>query len=239
MHLQEAQSLFGVSHVVSGLALSAGSDDRLPTTGRGQPFADPETARFSTAEKLLAAAQMEAELIRYEAREDGYLEGLASGQTAARELLEERVSAEVAVQVQGQLTLLEQTIKSLSELQDQLTLQWETSTIRLSLAIARRIVRRELIAVPEIPRELIAEALQLATGAAAITLRLNPEDVAAVEALDLGEWQRLCGGATPVQVIADFQIARGGCQVNTGDGLIDGQIETQLNRIESELWGQG
>ncbi len=39
----------------------------------------------------------------------------------------------------------------------------------------------------------------------------------------------------PTEIIADAQISRGGCRVDTRFGVIDQQFEAQLARIEEEL----
>jgi flagellar biosynthesis/type III secretory pathway protein FliH len=39
----------------------------------------------------------------------------------------------------------------------------------------------------------------------------------------------------PVQLVSDETITRGGCRVHTEFGVIDQQIESQLQRIEAEL----
>jgi len=111
---------------------------------------------------------------------------------------------------------------------------WESSAIELSCVIAKQIVRRELPQHPEITKEWIAEALQLAGGAAQISIHLHPEDYRTLRT-QVEELASLFNSVAPAQVISDEKISQGGCRVETEFGSIDYQIETQLQRIREEL----
>jgi flagellar assembly protein FliH len=111
---------------------------------------------------------------------------------------------------------------------------WERCALSLATAIAQRVVRRELARTPEVTLALVKEALELAAGTTDVRLHMHPDDLAIlgpeVEALT-AELVRL--GAA--HVVADGNITRGGCRVETRYGTIDQQLETQLARIEQEL----
>jgi flagellar assembly protein FliH len=102
------------------------------------------------------------------------------------------------------------------------------------MAIARRVVRRELAHAPEITVDLVREALELVSGHQPIVLRMNPEDHTALGSRveQVIQQLRLVGQA---QIVADPTIASGGCKVETDYGAIDGQVATQLARIAEEL----
>ncbi len=111
---------------------------------------------------------------------------------------------------------------------------WERTAMHVAVAIAERVVRRELAAAPEITMALVREALELAAGSAELVLRLNPEDFNL-----LGDQaQRMAAELTrlgKVDVVADPAISKGGCRVDTRHGTIDQQLQVQLARIEAEL----
>jgi flagellar biosynthesis/type III secretory pathway protein FliH len=112
--------------------------------------------------------------------------------------------------------------------------QCEATLVRLACRIAERLIRRELRDCPEIPRAWIRESLELASGAATISLRLHPQDL---EGLGTGV-DRLAeeiGRLAPLKVVADDTLDRGGCVVQTEFGTIDMQLPTQLARLEEEL----
>ena len=112
--------------------------------------------------------------------------------------------------------------------------KWERETVHLASAIAARVIRRELLQVPEIPIDLAREALQLAMGSGRLRLLFNPTDVESMgdRAVQLAnEFSNLA----PTDIVADESIRPGGCQVVTEFGTIDQNIDAQLQRIEEEL----
>jgi flagellar assembly protein FliH len=220
----------------------------LRTQGVSFQFADIEREcdtrlqqACEQAEKLVLAAQAESERILQQAHEDGYAAGLEAGRADAQNELKPRVAEEVQQRLQSRLTpvisALTDATSRLVEDREQILLRWEKSAIGLSVAIARRIVRRELQLSPEPPRALIAEALELASAASSIVLRLHPDDVAELESSSV-EWKQLIQLHRNLNVIPDLSIDRGGCLVETPEGEIDGRIETQFTRIVTELWGE-
>jgi flagellar assembly protein FliH len=104
------------------------------------------------------------------------------------------------------------------------------------VAIAERVVRREVAHAPEIALDLIRESLELAAGAGRIVLRLSPRDFET-----LGEQARsiaaTMGRMLPTEVVADPAVSPGGCLLVTDLGEIDQRLESQLARIEEELTG--
>jgi len=178
------------------------------------------------AAKIIETAETEAEAIRQRAEEEGRQAALAT----AKRVLEQRV----AERIKTLGPALEQSIQSLDAAQQDWFNHWQQQAVHLATAIAERVIRRELACQPEIPMQLIREALELAAGSAEITLHLHPGDHR-----ELGEQaQRLAAAIAPlgtVQIVADAAIHPGGCRVSTQFGSIDQQIEAQLQRIEQEL----
>lgn len=202
----------------------------------GQRCDDQLQAAQERSDQILAEAAAEVERLRQEAWQVGH----ATGALQAEAEFDARVEAEVQHRVRERLShmvpALQSATQQLIDDREQILLQWETAAIRLSLTLAERIVRRELQIQPAAPRALIAEALQLTAGAASIVLRLHPADVAELQA-DSTDWQQFSSGRSPIKVIADAGLTRGGCLVETPEGEIDGRIESQLSRLAEELLG--
>ena len=179
------------------------------------------------AAQLLAKANGEAEAVRQQAQEDGRGAALR----AAEKILEVKVSR----QLETLLPALREAVEEVHHCKGQWLSHCEKSTVHLAAAIAARVIRRELSQTPkEIPLTLIREALELAVGSPSITMRLNPDDHAALG----GQVARLAdsmSGLAPAQVVADAEISAGGCRVDTNFGVIDQQFEAQLERIEQDL----
>ena len=111
---------------------------------------------------------------------------------------------------------------------------WEARLLPLAIAIAERLVRRELRSSTDIPLAWMREALELVSGNGPLRLHLNPDDFrgpgGSIE--DLLRQQGLTG---TVELISDGEVSVGGCQVETPFGNIDQCLETQLKRLEEEL----
>ena len=111
---------------------------------------------------------------------------------------------------------------------------WEAKLLPLAIAIAERLVRRELRCSTDIPLAWIREALELVSGNGPLRLRLNPADFRARR----GSIEELLGqqGLTEtVDLVSDDAVSAGGCLVETSFGKIDHRLETQLKRLEEEL----
>lgn len=104
----------------------------------------------------------------------------------------------------------------------------------LATEIARKILRRELRLDPELVAELCAGALRQVALARAVTLRVNPGDLAAVSARSQALAAVLDDGAS-LKFVGDESVGRGGCVVESDMGRIDARLETQLAAIERAL----
>lgn len=192
---------------------------------RGQADIYLETVRGEAA-KIVQQAHRDAERIRREAE--------VAGRKAAEEAVERVLDEKVAKRMATLIPALEQLVKQINDAKGELQSHWERSALKVSAAIAARIIRRELNHDPQITIDLISEALRLAAGSAEITLRINPTDYE-----NLGsQIERLAATLcqmSPSQIIADETITPGGCRVETRFGAVDQQIEAQLRRIEEDL----
>jgi flagellar assembly protein FliH len=111
---------------------------------------------------------------------------------------------------------------------------WEGAAVKLSAAIAQKLLRHELARRPEVSVSLIHEALQLAAGQPQIQVRLNPCDLEQLQSCGDEALGRLAG-VGEARFSPDESISPGGCIVETRHGVIDARLETQLDRITSEL----
>lgn len=120
----------------------------------------------------------------------------------------------------------------------------EAETVRLALAIARKIVGIEAERGTAI-RHVVKAALEKVGDPRHLTLRLNPNDIAMVEKFK----QELLLGDDPdtiCRIEPDETIDRGGCMVETQLGDVDARIDQQiqiiadlLNDQRTGLWDAG
>lgn len=180
------------------------------------------------AAAIVERAKAEADEVRRRAEE----EGRKLGMQAAERMLGERIDQQLAAAIPA----LSKAVDGVDAARSEWRVHWEHNLISLALAIAGRIVRREVAQDPGITVGWIRESLELASRSNRLTLRLNPRDRDL-----LGEQiQRvitLLGRVAETDVVADETIGVGGCKVSAEFGEIDHQIETQLQRIGEELQG--
>ena len=178
------------------------------------------------AEQILTEAKLRAEEITLKAKE--------AGRQAAVAEAEQRVKSQLDENLETLLPAVREAIAAIAYEKERWLRHWERETVHLATAIAGRVIRRELSQDPTISVELMREALQLAMGAGRLRLRLNPLDYAALgdQAARLAhEFSELA----PTDIVADETIRVGGCQVVTEFGVLDQNIDIQLQRIEDEL----
>jgi flagellar assembly protein FliH len=178
------------------------------------------------ANKIIEDARIEAAKIRKDAAEEG--------RRAAMQSVEATLRGKVEQQLTTIVPALKQAVQSVLDARQTWQRHWEQHALKLSTAIASRIVRREVQRVPLITVELVREALQLATGHERITLRLNPTDHETLKS-HISKLIAEMASLAQTNVVADAAITAGGCRVETEFGSIDQQLEAQLARITEEL----
>ncbi len=189
------------------------------------------------AQKYLADVRAQAAQIVNEAKEQAKAirkQAEQQGHQAALQAVERVMEDKVSKHMKTLLPAVQQAVREIEHARQAWLSHWQASAVKLSCAIAERIVRRELQSTPEITLDWVGEALQLAAGSAEITIHMNPADVEhlgrQVETLT-----KQLTPLAPAKIVGNPEINLGGCRVDTRFGAIDQQLETQLKRIEEEL----
>jgi flagellar assembly protein FliH len=153
-----------------------------------------------------------------EAQAAGVKEGEAAGK------------AKAAVEMQPVMERLARSIEEIAKFRPRLRREAEQDLIRLAMAIARRIIRRELAIDPEALHGLILGALEKLQGQEICRVRVHPSHVAAVTAC-----LKQIAAASPVEVIPDASREVGTVIFETDHGNLDASVESQLREIERGL----
>jgi flagellar assembly protein FliH len=142
----------------------------------------------------------------------------------------ERAGAEAAAR-RGEATLrrLAQTVEELAGLRTTLIQKTERQVIELSLAIARRILHREISLDRELLVAMARVALERLGEKSSATIRLNPDDYNLIGAA------AQTGDGSLVRIVADPLVSSGGCVVQSDFGLIDLSLDAQLGEIAAAL----
>ena len=114
--------------------------------------------------------------------------------------------------------------------------QMEMETVRLALAITKRIIGQEA-ENGNVIRHVVKLAMEKAADQRHLTLRLHPEDVETVNAF---QEDLLMGDdmTAILKIEADDAILRGGCIIETKLGDVDARIDRQIRVIEDLLDAQ-
>lgn len=191
------------------------------TVSSGPPKAPlPENAATALHEAPLLhkrIAELERQIPRMveQARQAGFREGeAAAGENAARQI--EAVTARTT-----------QAIAELIQERRNMRRRLEEDLVHLAVAVARRVLHRELSVDPEALGGIVRAALDRIDAREVHRLRVSPADAPFLEKR-LAEWQ------TPVQMRLepDASLERGAIVFETARGSIDASVETQLHEID-------
>ncbi len=183
------------------------------------------TVPMTPAMQFPTAAELEA--LREDARAEGYAEGREEGRAAGHAEALEAGRQEVALEME--------TLRAIAAtFSDAVTAADETiaaDVLDLALHLARSMVRTAFTVRPELIIPIVREAIDyLPVLQQPAILALNPEDIEIVRAalsdeLDKGGWR----------VVADPQVGRGGCKVDTASNQIDAQASARWARLAHAL----
>ena len=186
--------------------------------------AEPSPATAATpAGPPIPTADQQAHLAALE--REAFTKGYAQGERAGLEAGGKRAEA--------MLRRLAQTLEELSGLRDNMVQQTERELVQLAVAIARRILQREVSVDPELTAALAHIALERIGSATPATVRLHPDDFAVVAGGQPGAWL-----GRQVEVRPDPSVARGGCLVESEFGSIDASMEAQVDEIARAVLGE-
>jgi flagellar assembly protein FliH len=194
-----------------------GLTESIPEHPPAPAAAAPEPApALDTAELHARLASLERE---------AFARGFAQGERAGNEAAGQRGEA--------MLRRLTQTLEELTTLRAQMIHQTERQMVQLALAVARRIVHREVSLDQDLLIAMARVALERLGESARVTVRLNPEEFAATAAARAAEWT-----GTLVDVVADARVGRGGCRVESDFGMIDAGVDAQIQELARALLGE-
>ena len=161
------------------------------------------------------AALKETEQRVQAAHQEGYAAGLAAGTHQATERIKPVIASFASM------------IQELSQTKKHFRQEAEASTVGLALAIARRVLYREIAADPEAILGLIKAAFDKCNARETHRLMVSPADLAVIQ-----EYAPRLGFPPGLEIRSDAKLARGSVVFETSRGDLDASIDTQLLEIE-------
>jgi flagellar assembly protein FliH len=166
-------------------------------------------------------ARLAVERSRSEAA--AYSRGRADGERAARAGVDEEIASAMA--------LLSEALNNVQLHESRWVSNAEENIAAIAVMVARHIVQREVNADPSFVRDVVQSAMAQYPLDQEITIRINPEDLNACRA-SIEE-----AGRREIRWISDATILRGGCLMEGRERIIDGRVDTALERAYRSLGG--
>lgn len=181
------------------------------------PISDLPSRQADGAVEIDVHAHLAAERTQLEA--DAYSRGVQDAERAARAAGDARMASA--------LSALGESVASVQLHATRWTANTEENIAALAIAVTRHIVEREVTVDHTIVRDLVQRALSQFPIDQTITVRLHPDDAATCSSAAAAD---ATGRVKDVRWVADPSIIRGGCLVEGRERIIDGRIDTSLER---------
>lgn len=189
------------------------------------------------AEAILAEARSTAAELREEQAKLGFQEGFKKGEEQGYQkgLIEGKREAEEAVRQEwtSLLQRLTDTVSAAVTVRDLALERSEEDILKLSLAVAEKIIKRSISYDMSCTVGVVKAALERVSGGTGVRVRVNPDLVMAME--ENREWLSSVKGIEKLEFVEDPNVEPGGCVVETDFGRIDGRLDTRISEIASAL----
>jgi flagellar assembly protein FliH len=197
-----------------------GSANVIPFSwGGGNRQAEPVEPLAS--DETPAVSQQRLATLEREAFAKGYEQGERAGTEAAGKRGE------------AMLRRLSDTLTELTSLRASMIRQTENQIVELALAVARRVIHREVSLDRNLMIAIVRVALDRLGESAHVTVRLHPEEFEATGAARVAE---LAG--SDITFVPDARVGRGGCRVESDMGMLDASVDAQIQEIARALLGE-
>lgn len=150
---------------------------------------------------------------------EAFQQGQAAGAAAAMEQAEK--------QMEPVMRRLAEAVHYLTGVRRRVRSEAEEDAVRLALAVARKILHREINTDPDALLGLMKAALQRIDSRELHRLRMHPLDIAPIE-----RHLEVLGTPARLEVVADPSLERGAALFETVRGQLDASVTTQLAEIE-------
>lgn len=151
-----------------------------------------------------------------------YNQGLAAGEAAALQRMQQKLDPV--------LNGLNSIIAELASSRKRIRAEAEDDTMRLAIAIARRVLYRELSTDPDAILGLVKAAFSKLNARETHRLRVSPSDAAAIQ-----EHRAKLQLPPALEIVADGSLTPGSAIFETSRGDLDASVDTQLAEIDRGL----
>ncbi len=190
----------------------APASGRIDASDRSQPSSQHDDTNRLRARVAELERALESEV--RQTKDRAYQEGQKAGiETAAAE-------------IQPALDRLLRAYADVAAMRARIRRETESDIVTLTIAIARRVLRRELSVDPDAIHGVVKAALERVQTKDICLVRVHPEYLARVRAFFESS------GIAGLEITSDPSLQPGGLVLETKRGNLDASIETQLKEIE-------
>jgi len=184
------------------------------------------SAAKDEAEGIVQKANAEAAEIKEQASKSGYEAGQEAG------------LREMKAKIDNISEAFRKGLEDTASIKQNILAQAEDEIVKLTIAIAEKLLCSELKQSPDTIVPIISEAIKAAQSDSSITVRINPDDHATLKQ-NMGKLMEYLDEATvgekeapSIRLIEDRDLTSGGCIVETDTNLIDMSFETRMKSLQ-------
>jgi flagellar assembly protein FliH len=195
----------------------------VPWRNVGTSAVSSSTARTATDSAAAASAQLAQVEAQYQQKvRESHAAGLREGEIAGRN--------RAAADLQPVIERLAHSIQEIANMRPRLRKEAEGDVVKLALAIAHRVIRREMASDPDALRGLVTAALDKLAGQEVSRVKVHPSHAATVKSC-LDQFMN----SAVVEVVSDSSRELGTVVFETARGNLDASVDSQLQEIERGL----
>ncbi len=171
-----------------------------------------------TAEKILEDRMQEC-------LREGYEQGKAKAEDECRSMRESAAA---------KLREAELNLREAKQRYKEIIASSETKIVELSIAVAERLVYKQLEIAPDTVKTIVRETMNMLNGGEQVDLYINPED------LDLCRQygEQLKAEFTDIvklEILSDSKLARGSCRIESESGVAEYLLEEEKEQLKEML----
>jgi flagellar biosynthesis/type III secretory pathway protein FliH len=187
-----------------------------------------EIFRTATGDHVPTDAEVAAEALAEQERmsAEAYDAGFRAGRAEAEALAEAKLDGAIKALHSAAAQLTEGESRALGVLEDNLA--------TLAVCVARQIIAREVRTAPDITIDLIRRALSEFPIEEALRIRINPIDLSALAVAREGSAVKIASGRE-IAWVPDTRVQPGGCLIEGRERILDGRVDTALERAYRRL----
>lgn len=170
-----------------------------------------------------------------EARKQGFQQGLIVGREKGQALAHAEHRAQLSAEVTQFQNDLCEVLESMKTALENWCKEAEEPLAKLAVLVATKLIGHELQTNPEIPLQMVKNALSEVVNAQSVRVRMHPNDLPLVQCQS-DELMHSLANLREIEFVRDPKIL-GGCVVETSGGSLDARIETMVEEALEALRG--